>query len=64
MVVVDPKKIRVYFKIRRSTMRFVFFKFVYFVLTYVLYICMFPACCFRQRTNVARGLFNGVLNKT
>ena len=27
--------------------RFVFFEFIhYFVLTYVLYICMFPACCF------------------
>ena len=26
-------------KIGRSTERFVFFKFIYFVLTYVLYIC-------------------------
>ena len=25
---------------------------------------MFPACCFRQRTCVARGLFNGLLNET
>ena len=53
-----------YFKIRRSTKRFVFFEFIYFVLTYVLYICMFPACCFRQRTYVARRPFNGVLNET
>ena len=25
---------------------------------------MFPACCFRQRTCVAQGLLNGVLNET
>ena len=25
---------------------------------------MLPACCFRQRTCVAQGLFNGVLNGT
>ena len=36
-----------------------FFEFINFVLTYVLYICMFPACCFRQRTYVAQGLVNG-----
>ena len=46
-----------------STKRFVFFKFIYFVLTYVLYICMFPARCFRQRTYVAQGLVNGVLHE-
>ena len=39
-----------------------FLKFIHFVLTYVLYMCMFPACCFRQRTYVAEGLGNGVLN--
>ena len=60
------------FKIRWSTERFVFFEFIYFVLTYVLYtcityvlyICMFPACCFHQRTCVAQGLLNGVPNET
>ena len=36
----------------------------YFVLTYVLYICMFPACCFPQRTYVTQGLVNGVLIET
>ena len=50
-----------YIKIRRSTKRFVFFEFIYFVLTYVLYICMFLACCFRQRISVTQGLINGVL---
>ena len=29
-----------------------------------IYICMFPACCFRQRTCVVQSLFNGVLNET
>ena len=51
------------FKIGRSTKRFVFFEFIYFVLTYELYICMFPACCFHQKTCVAQGFFNGVLNE-
>ena len=27
-------------------------------------MCMFPACCFRQRTYVAQGLVNRVLNET
>ena len=66
------RKNKYIFKIRWSTERFVFFEFIYFVLicvlriciTYVLYICMFPACCFRQRTFVAQGLLNGVLNET
>ena len=49
------------FKIGRSTKRFIFFEFIYFVLAYVLYICMFPACCFRQRTCEVQGLLNGVL---
>ena len=43
--------------------RFIFL-FIYFVLTYVLYMCMFPACCFRQRTYVTQGIVNGALNKT
>ena len=30
----------------------------------MLYMCVFPACCFRQTTCVAQGLFNGVLNET
>ena len=59
----SKERIRIYFKIR-STMRFVFFEFIYFVLTYVLYIRMFQACCFRQRTYVALGLLNEVLNET
>ena len=37
---------------------------IYFILTHVLYICMFPACCFRQRTYMAQGLFNWVLNES
>ena len=42
-----PKeRIRIYFKISRSTKRFVFFKFIYFVLTYRLYICMFQLVAF------------------
>ena len=27
-------------------------------------MCMFPACCFRQRTYVKQGLVNEVLNET
>ena len=27
-------------------------------------MCMFPACCFRQKTYMAQGLVNGVLNET
>ena len=30
----------------------------------MLYICIFPAYCFRQRTYVAQGLVNRVLNET
>ena len=56
--------IYVYLKIGRSTKRSVFCEFIYFVLTYVLYIYMFPACCFCQRTCVTQGLLNGVLNET
>ena len=34
----SKERIRIYFKIGRSTKRFVVFEFIYFVLTYVLYI--------------------------
>ena len=34
----SKERIRIYFKIRRSTKRFLFFKFIYFVLTYMLYV--------------------------
>ena len=58
----------IYFKIGRSTKRFVFSKFIYLficlVFTYMLYMCMFPACCFRQRTYMAQGLVNRVLSET
>ena len=64
MVVVGPKKELGYILIGKSTKRFVFFEFIYLVLTYVLYICMFPACCFRQRTCVAQGFLKRVLNET
>ena len=37
MVFVGPKKNKNIFKIRWSTERFVFFEFIYFILTYVLY---------------------------
>ena len=60
----SKERIRIYFKIRRSMKRFVFFEFIYFVLTYVLYICMFPACYFHQRTFVAQSLVNGRLELT
>ena len=43
-------------------MRFVFFDFIYFILTYVLCMCMLPLCGFRQRTRVAQGVVNRVLN--
>ena len=56
------------FKIERSRKRFVFFEFIHLVLTYVyigvIYMCMFPACCFRQRICVAQGPLNGVVNET
>ena len=37
-----------YIYVGMSTKRFVFFEFINFVLIYVLYICMFQACCFCQ----------------
>ena len=60
----SKERIKMYSRIGRSMKRFVFFKFIYFVLTYVLYMYMFPASCFHQRTYVAQGLVNGVLNET
>ena len=44
----SKERIKIYFRIGRSTKRFVIFSFIYFVLTYVLYMCMFPACCFHK----------------
>ena len=41
--------IYIYIKIRKSTKIFIFFEFISFVLTYVLYMCLFPACYFRQK---------------
>ena len=38
--------------------------FFLFLHTCYIYICMFPASCFRNRKYVAQGLFNGVLNET
>ena len=58
----SKERIRIYFKIRRSTKRFVFFEFIYFGFIIVIYIyicvcvcvcvCVFPACCFCQRTYI------------
>ena len=59
----SKERIKIYFKIGRSTKRFVFFWFIYFDLSYLLHTYMFPACCFRQRTYIAQGLVNGVLNE-
>ena len=52
----SKESIKIYFKIRRSTNLFCSY--------IVLYMCMFPACCFRQKTYVAQGLLNGLLNET
>ena len=49
----------IYFKIGRSTKRFLFFR-IYFFYFFFSYTRMFPACCFHQRTSMARGLVNGV----
>ena len=47
-----------------STKRFVFFLgFIYLIILF-LHTCMFPACCFRQRTYMAQGLVNGVFNSS
>ena len=51
-----------FFLIGRSTKRFVFFRIYLFIL--FLHTCMFPACCFRQRTYMAQGLINEVLSET
>ena len=47
-----------------SSKRFVFFEFINFVLTHVLYICVFSACFFHQKTYMAQDLVNGVFNET
>ena len=46
----SKERMKMYFKIGTSTKGFVFFEFIYLVLTYMLYTGMFPACCFRQST--------------
>ena len=40
-------------------------RYLYFFRIYLFcsYRCMFPACCFLQRTYIAQGLVNGVLNE-
>ena len=43
-----------------TSMRFEFF---YLFILFLL-MCMFPACCCRQRTYMAQGLVNGVLSET
>ncbi len=60
----DPRDIILHaiFKIAKSTKRFLFFGIYVFIM--FLHTCMFPACCFRQRTYMAQGLVNGVLNET
>ena len=45
-----------------STNRFVSFKIYLFISC--LHTCMFPAYCFRQRTYMAEGDVNGLLNET
>ena len=45
----------------RSTKGFVFFRIHLFIL--FLRTCMFPACCFRQRTCMSQGFVNGLLNE-
>ena len=65
----SKERIKIYFKIGRSTKRFVFFKSIYFVLTYVLYMCMFHIHIYNTyvafvREHMAQGLGNGILNKT
>ena len=53
----------IYIKIGGSTKRFVFFEFIHLFILF-LHTCMFPACCFRQRTYMPQSLVNGVLNVT
>ena len=42
--------------------RFVFVWIYLFIL--FSHTCMFPACCYRQRTYMAHSLVNGILNET
>ena len=48
--------IYIYIKMSMSTKRLVFFR-VYSFISF-LHTCMFPGCCFRQRTYMAQGLVN------
>ena len=52
MFVVGPKKeLKYILKLVGPRRNLYFFKFIYFILfSYVLYMCMFPVCCFRQST--------------
>ena len=50
-----------YFKMNRSTKRFVFFKELFILF---LHMSMFPACCFHQRTYVAQEYVTGEPNET
>ena len=44
----SKERIRIYFKVRRTTKRFVFFEFIYFVLTYLfIYIYIYIYICFQ-----------------
>ena len=56
----ERKKVNIS-KLTRYTKRFVIFKDYLFLF---LHVRMFPACCFRQRTYVAKGYVNGVPNET
>ena len=48
----------------RSTKSFVFFLgFIYLFISF-LHMCIFPACCFHQRTYMAQGLVYRLLNET
>ena len=50
-----------YFQMSRSTKKFVFLRICLFIS--FLHGCIFPCCCFRQRTYMAQGLVNGVFNE-
>ena len=53
----SKERIKIYSKLRRSKKDLYFFKFILFLHT--CYMCMFPACCFRQRAYMAQSLVNG-----
>ena len=57
--VVDPKRENSkYFKMNSSTKFCIFKKWIF------LHECMFPTCCFRQRTYVIQGHINRAPNET